>query len=95
VEDPWSLLPPIDMSVLDWDEDADVDAKAETVEDAPEEKAVHVTEETIEKLEKEKWSGVNGCYDVHADWKNWNQCVALSSYNGDDFHVLPYVDIDG
>ena len=53
-----------------------------------------VAEETIEKMEKEKWSGVNGCYDDVGDWRNWTQIVALASYGGDDINILPYVDLD-
>ena len=54
-----------------------------------------IAEETIEKMEKEKWSGVNGCYDDVGDWRNWTQIVALASYGGDDINILPYVDLDG
>ena len=56
---------------------------------------VEVAEETLDKMEKEKWSGVNGCYDDAGDWRDWTQIIALSSYGGDDINILPYVDIDG
>lgn len=55
---------------------------------------VDVAEETIDKMVKEKWSGVNGCYDDAGDWRDWTQIIALSSYGGDDINILPYVDID-
>ena len=56
---------------------------------------VDVHEETLEKMEKEKWSGVNGCYDDAGDWRDWTQIVSLTSYGGGDLNILPYVDIDG
>ena len=54
-----------------------------------------VAGETLEKMEKEKWSGVNGCYDDAGDWRDWTQIVSLTSYAGGDLNILPYVDIDG
>ena len=71
-----------------------VSSKEAPTKEAPTKEA-DVAEETLDKMVKEKWSGVNGCYDDAGDWRDWTQIIALSSYGGDDINILPYVDIDG
>ena len=81
--DPWSLLPEIDPSTLDF----------HSLDYEPPE-PLEVTPSVIERLHTNEWTGVNGQRDTFGDWRSWTQTYSASSYNGDLLHILPYVVLD-
>ncbi|XP_076440913.1 uncharacterized protein LOC143280191 [Babylonia areolata] len=83
LEEIYAQLPPVDYDI-DWDA---VDF-FELPEPAP------VTEEAVDHLHSEQLPGINGLYDMNGDWTSWQQVVTLPSYEGNQLHILPYVDLD-
>ena len=81
--DPWSLLPPLNLDEINWDEDECV------VSDRP-----PVCDADVDRLHSDHWSGVNGQYDNDQQWHDWRQTFSLPSYDGKLLHILPYVDIE-
>lgn len=53
-----------------------------------------VTECDVERICKENWEGVNGCYNYCGDWQDWQSCFSQSTHMGEFLHLLPYVNID-
>lgn len=81
--DPWSALPPIRMADLVW-------PSQELEERTP----VEVDDSSLDRLQNDHWTGVNGRYDYLDQWKDWTQTYSMPTYNGDLLHILPYVNTD-
>ena len=79
----YAQLPPVDYDI-DWDA---VDF-FELPEPTP------VSDSLMERLHTERLPGVNGLYDMNGDWTSWHQTITLPSFEGDQLHILPYVDLD-
>ena len=82
-DDPWSLLPPLNLDGINWDEDEHIVIDRRPVCDAD-----------VDRLHSDHWSGVNGQYDSDQQWHDWRQTFSLPSYDGKLLHILPYVDIE-
>ncbi|XP_076463217.1 uncharacterized protein LOC143295415 [Babylonia areolata] len=52
------------------------------------------TREHVDSLHNDRRPDMNGMYDINGDWTTWQQCVTVSSYEGNQLHILPYVDLD-
>lgn len=49
----------------------------------------------VEKIGKERWSGVNGHYNDKGEWKEWNEITTgYNSYSKEAVFILPYVSVD-
>ena len=81
--DPYTLLPPLNPDVIDWESD--------TYEPFEE---YEVTQSHVDKLLNENWCGVNGLPDHQGEWRDWTSTYAMPSYNGDLIYILPYVSVD-
>lgn len=76
-------LPPIDYDNV-VDEDSDYEIPDQGV----------ISEELINKLHNDEWSGVNGNFDSGGKWYDWTQMFTNISYTDEPLHILPYVLID-
>ena len=81
--DPWSLLPPLNLEEINWDDDKYVVSERQPVCDAD-----------VDRLHTDHWPGVNGQYNDNQQWHNWQQVYSMPSYEGNLLHILPYVDIE-
>ena len=81
--DPWSLLPPLNLDEINWDEDEYVVSERHPVCDAD-----------VDRLHTDHWPGVNGQYGHDQQWYDWQQAYSLPSYDDSLLHILPYVDIE-
>ena len=84
LDDPWSLLPPVDPDSIDW---TSLDYEPRIIMPL-------VTDARVDRLHLEYWTGVNGQYDHRNQWHDWTQTFSVPSYDGDLLHILPYVNID-
>ncbi|XP_078657944.1 mediator of RNA polymerase II transcription subunit 26-like [Branchiostoma floridae x Branchiostoma belcheri] len=53
-----------------------------------------VSDEDLQRLSKEKWPGVSGCFDDNGDWRDWTECCEKDSFEDGVLQVLPYVILD-
>lgn len=53
-----------------------------------------VSEYLVDRIDQEKWPGVNGDYDSDGQWREWqDMTTAVNIYSGDIVNILPYVNI--
>ncbi|XP_064617168.1 mediator of RNA polymerase II transcription subunit 26-like [Liolophura sinensis] len=84
--DPLSLLPPLNLEEIVWDEEED-EGVLETGKRS-------VTNIDVERLSNYHWMGVNGTYDSAGNWRDWMQTYSVPTFDGEVLHILPYVNID-
>ncbi|GAB1606545.1 mediator of RNA polymerase II transcription subunit 26-like isoform X1 [Argonauta hians] len=80
----YSSLPPLNLDKIDWDDD-----KYEVTEHTE-----PITDNIINKLHNEYWSGVNGQWESTGSWRDWTQTMSVESFEGNRLDLLPYVNID-
>ena len=84
LEDIYSQLPPLNLDEIDLEDDGYSDPNP-----------VDVTQGTLDRLENDKWEGVNGTFN--SEDHRWNQLTETypsTSYDGQPIYILPYVNID-
>ncbi|XP_070564366.1 mediator of RNA polymerase II transcription subunit 26-like [Ptychodera flava] len=50
-----------------------------------------VTSEDVDRLHREQWEGVSGCFDSKGEWHEWNECLEVNTDDDNVLHILPYV----
>lgn len=71
-----------------------LDDSMEVSQDAPMKSPEPVSEYLVDRIDQEKWPGVNGDYDNDGEWREWHEMTtAVNVYSGDIVNILPYVNI--
>jgi hypothetical protein len=71
-----------------------MDESIDASQDVPMKSPEPVPEYLVDRIDQEKWPGVNGDYDNDGEWREWQEMTtAVNVYSGDIVNILPYVNI--
>lgn len=86
-DDPYSLLPPLNVDEIVWSDDDDPFIGDNGL-------TASCDDSAIDRLHDAKWPGVNGVFaDGQKQWHDWTETIVHGNETGSTLFILPYVDV--